>query len=475
MTDIRMPEKRRLQVVVCGGGIAGMTLSLALARRGQRVTLIERDATPRPELVTDAAGWHRTGVAQLHQPHAFLARIHAELRAELPDILDAFRAAGALDADLPGGLRSFWARRGTVEWALRRQVEAEPGVHVRIGAVSAVEASGGRAVGVRLDSGTLVPADLVVDCGGRWGRVTSGLAEDAVDEPADEVYHSRRYRLRPGRHFAPVNRGVIGVEEADGYALLIFPHDAGTFTTVFTRLPDDTALAALSGVAAFEAAARAVPLGAAWTDPEFAEPISGVTVMGGLRNIFRPLGPGAPLGLHTVGDSLCVTNPHFGRGSSLAVAHAVRLARAVAEDPADPAAWRERVDAWVAGELRVWFDECRAIDTARAAAWREVMAGGAARPVPPGAGPRPAGTGSLPRFMFLAAAGADPDVGLAVFRHMHLADPPELLDELAPRVLELFGAGWRPSRPPGVPSRADLVAAIAAAARPLGEGLVQAG
>lgn len=469
MTENRMPENRRLQVVVRGGGIAGMTLSLALARQGHRVTLVERDASPRPERVADAAGWHRTGVAQLHQPHAFLARMHAELRAELPDVLDAFRAAGAVDADLPGGLRSFWARRSTVEWALRRQVEAAPGVQVRVGAVSAVEASGGRAVGVRLEGGALVAADLVADCGGRRARVTAGLAGDGtVDEPADEVYHSRRYRLLPGRRFGPVNRGVIGVEEADGYALLIFPHDAGMFTVAFTRLPDDTALAALTGVAAFEAAARAVPLGAAWTDPEFAEPVSGVTVMGGLRNIFRPLGPDAPLGLHTVGDSLCVTNPHFGRGSSLAVAHALQLARAVAEDPVDPAAWRGRVDAWVAGELRVWFDECRAIDTARAAAWREVMAGGAARPAPPGAGP-------LPRFMILAAAGADPDIGRAVFRHMHLADPPDLLDEVIPRVRELFGAGWRPSRAAGVPTRAELVEAIATAAGPLGGDLVETG
>ena len=483
-----MTENRRVEAVVCGGGIAGMTLSLALARQGHRVTVVERDPVPRPERVADAAGWDRGGVAQFHQPHAFLARFFLELQAELPDVLDGLRAAGAVEADLPGGLRSIWARRSTVEWALRRQVEREPGIDVRIGAVRGVEAAGGRVIGVRLDGGALVPADLVADCAGRRGRFTPRTAAPyAVDEPADEVYHPRRYRALPGRQFGPVNRGVIAVEEGDGYTLLVFPHDAGTFTVTITRLPDDTALAALSDVAAFEAVARRIPLGAAWTDPDFAEPISDIKVMGGLRNVFRPLDPGAPMGLHAVGDSLCITNPHFGRGSSLAAAHAIQLAHAVAEDPADPETWRKRDDAWIRDELQEWFDECRSVDRSRAAAWRAVMAGRApagpggpgapggkpggpggpggggpgAGPGGPGAPGGPGGDGPLPMFMILAASGADPAVGRAVFRHMHLADPPHLIDEAQPRVRGLLAAGWRPSRPPAVPTRAELVELIA--------------
>jgi hypothetical protein len=65
-------------------------------------------------------------------------------------------------------------------------------------------------------------------------------------------------------------------------------------------------------------------------------------------------------------------------------------------------------------------------------------------------------------FMILAASGADPAVGRTVFRHMHLADPPHLIDEAQPRVRDLLAAGWRPSRPAAVPTRAELVELIAA-------------
>ncbi|MGF7236036.1 MAG: FAD-dependent oxidoreductase, partial [Frankia sp.] len=384
-----MTGRPRVTAAVTGGGIAGLTVSLALARRGHAVTLIDRDPGGPPAAVGDVERWARSGVAQFHHPHAFLARMYAELLAELPDVVDGLRAAGAVDASLPGGLHSFWCRRSTVEWVLRRAVEAEPGIEIRLDTARRVEAEGGTVVGLRMAAGGLRPAGLVVDCGGRRSRLTTNfVAEERVDEPSEEVYHSRRYRIRPGRRFGAANRGVIAVEEADGYTILVFPHDAGTFTLTFTRLPQDTALAALKDVRAFEAAARSTPLASAWTDPDYAEPVSGVMVMAGLRNVFRPLGASAPLGLHAVGDVVCTTNPHFGRGSSLAVAHALRLARAVAEAPGDPGHWRERDDAWIRDELRLWFEDARSIDRGRIAAWRAAVAGaGAVAGVGAGAAP----------------------------------------------------------------------------------------
>ena len=195
----------------------------------------------------------------------------------------------------------------------------------------------------------------------------------------------------------------------------------------------------------FEAAVRAVPLAAVWTDPGRARPESGVMVMGGLRNTFRTLDEAAPLGLHPLGDAVCTTNPHFGRGCALAVAHALRLAGAVAAAPDDARAWRTGVEAWVHGELRAWFEDARAIDRARAAVWRAVR---------DGRSPTPAGApdGTLPTLLVLAAAGADPLVGRAVLRHMHMADPPAALEAVHPRVAELLATGWAPGRPaPGVP------------------------
>ncbi|WP_131767483.1 tryptophan 7-halogenase [Candidatus Protofrankia californiensis] len=458
-----MASSRRLQVVVCGAGVAGTTVSLALARLGHAVTLIERDTAVRPARLDEAGTWKRIGVAQLHQPHAFLARICSELLTGLPDIVDALWVAGAVDLSLPEGVRLLQCRRSTLEWVLRRGVETEPGIDLRTGTVQRVETRQGAVVGVRLAGGGLCPADLVIDCGGRRSRLTAGMrAEEAFDEPANEVYVSRRYRALPGRQLGPVNRGAVGVEEADGYALLVFPHDAGTFTVAFVHMPRDRGLAALRRTPVFESAARIMSLGADWTDPDFAEPISNIMVMKGLRNAFRPLGPAAPDGLHALGDTVCTTNPHFGRGASLAVAHAFRLVQAVAEDPSDPAAWRDRVDAWVRDELWSWFDDARLLDRARSAAWGAVMEGGLPS-IPSMSPPSPV---SVPRFVVLAAAGADPVVAAAALRHMQMVDPPDALDAVEPRVANLIARGWRPSRPPGVPTRAELVDMISAVSVP---------
>jgi 2-polyprenyl-6-methoxyphenol hydroxylase-like FAD-dependent oxidoreductase len=442
-----------MQVVIAGGGVAGLTAALALARHGHSVQVVDRDDSPRPADVTAAAAWPRRGVAQFQQPHAFLARLFQELEGGLPDVLDSLRAIGVPQVELVDGLQAMWCRRSTLEWVMRGTAEAEPGVTMVYAAVTDVRVEGGTVTGVCLADGRVLPADLVVDATGRRGRVSRPWLREVVDEPADEVYTSRRYRLLPGASFGPVNRGVISVAEGDGYTLLVFPHDADVFTVCFTRLPDDPQLAVLRETAVFEAAARLVPLAADWTDPQRAEPVSDVVVMGGLRNSLRVLDESAPLGLQPLADAVCTTNPHFGRGSSLAVAHALRLAGAVAAAPGDARSWRDRLHSWERGELRAWFDDARRTDAARAAMWRHVR-NGRPRLGPPAAGSA-APAGEVPHLMVLAAAGADRTVGRAVVRHMHLVDPPSALAAVHPRVADLLAGGWLPGRPvPGSPAAA---------------------
>ncbi|MGY1794406.1 FAD-dependent oxidoreductase [Geodermatophilus sp. SYSU D00525] len=464
-----------MQVVVAGAGISGLTAAVALARQGHRVQLVDRDGAQPPGDVATAADWRRRGVAQFHQPHAFLARLHAELAAGLPDVLDALVAHGAEPVRLADGLTALRCRRSTLEWVLRRTADAEPGVTRLRAGVERVDVAGGAVSGVRLAGGGVLPAGLVVDATGRRGRLSRPWVGDTVDVPADEVYVSRRYRLLPGAGFAPVERGVVSVAEGDGYAVLVFPHDAGTFTVCLTRLPDDPQLARSQELPGFEAVTRLVPLAALWTDPARAVPVSPVLVMGGLRSTFRVLTDDAPLGLHPLADAVSTSNPHFGRGSALAVAHALRLAEAVAAAPGDARSWRARVDAWVLGELREWFDDgCRA-DLARARTWRAAR-DGAGWGSGWGAGPPsgPAGDGApLPGRLVFAAAGADPEVGRAVLRHAQLVDPPAALAAVQPRVAGLLARGWRPGHPspgddgpPAAPPRSVLVEALAAAGLP---------
>ena len=159
------PEAATGNVVVVGGGVAGLAAALSLARQGRAVTVLERDATPLPADPEEAFGWDRRGAPQVRHSHAFLARLHSLLRDHYPDVLEALLAAGATEQrfgqHLPPTMVGFelepgdedlvmlCCRRTTFEWVLRRAVLAEGRVDLRTGAavrglVSAGAADAGR-------------------------------------------------------------------------------------------------------------------------------------------------------------------------------------------------------------------------------------------------------------------------------------------------------------------------------------------
>ena len=63
------------ELLVLGGGIAGLSTGMLLARDGHRVVLLERDAQPAPTSLDEVtASWNRPGVTQFHLPHYFQPR-----------------------------------------------------------------------------------------------------------------------------------------------------------------------------------------------------------------------------------------------------------------------------------------------------------------------------------------------------------------------------------------------------------------
>ena len=85
------------RLVIVGGGVVGLGLGMLLAKDGHDVLQLERDPEPPPDRL-DAAwdGWGRRGVAQFRLGHLFLARWRTIVGAELPELLPALEAAGAL-------------------------------------------------------------------------------------------------------------------------------------------------------------------------------------------------------------------------------------------------------------------------------------------------------------------------------------------------------------------------------------------
>jgi 2-polyprenyl-6-methoxyphenol hydroxylase-like FAD-dependent oxidoreductase len=367
----------RPQIIVVGGGIAGLTAALLLARRQHAVTLVERDPPDVPQ---------RPGVPQYRLPHAFIGRVRTILRHNAPDVLDRMDAAGVAQVNLfrqvippgqwePGDddFTGLWSRRSTFEYALRQAVNHEPGITLRCPArVVDVVLAGSAMAGVRLADGTTLCADLVLDCTGSRSPLSRRLQAHGVELPTDSqdcetVYFSRHYRFTPDCRLPRAAVAMLRGMFADG-TFNGFPGDDGTYAFALECHPSNPIGSRLRTVDGWEAVARSIPAVAPWIDPGSGVPIEDVQVMGGLRNVRRRLvvaGRPVVLGLLPVGDSLCATNPAYGWGAAMALTYAVAAADAVAEHGSDLDGVARAYDAATAADADAAYRESAAMDRAR--------------------------------------------------------------------------------------------------------------
>ena len=483
-----------MNVVVVGGGVAGLGSALVLARQGHDVTVVERDDTPMPTSADEAFEWDRRGAPQVRHSHAFLARLVGLLRNEHPDVYAALLAEGATEMrfgdDLPPTITNFErqpdddelvmlaCRRTTFEWVLRRCALAEGRVTFRVGeGVDGVLTSDHQLLpgvphlaGVRLADGNTIEADLVVVAAGRRSALSEWLEAAGtapVTEEVDEtgiVYFSRFYRLREGQQ-APPRSGPIGGDL--GYLKYgVFVGDNDSFSvTLATPTADDELRKMLADPVVFDECARQLAATAPWLDGR-AEPITpDVHVMAGLLNRFREYMPGGTpvaTGFLPVGDAVLCTNPLYGRGCSVAFWGAHLMAKAVAANPGDVVAMMTNYDTDLRAEVVPWYRSGVEQDAEARRVSAALLAG-----------EDPDGDTSDPRtFMrsvfrdgLMPAMRTDAVVLRAFFRGLNLLVSPESLVK-DPDVQARVFAAWqeRDSRPPEEPlgpkHRAELLALL---------------
>ncbi len=459
-----MAETHSETVAVLGAGIAGLSVALALAPTGRKITLLERDAAP-PDGGAEAVfdHWQRRGASQLRHSHAFLARLRTLIAMEHPALLAALREAGARElrfADgLPDAIKARYTpapqdeemaiivrRRTTLEMVIRRYVEQSPNVSVRSevfvsGLITDRDASGSLvARGFRLQDGEEIRADLVIDAGGRASPMTDWLVEAGatVTEAAENceiLYYTRFYEFAPGQSDPP--RGRHAPNGDLGYLKFgVFPADNGTFSiTMAVPEVEETLRAAVVRPEIFEAICARLPGVAAWTDPERAKPVSKVYAMGDLKSRWREMAPdGRPAALNAffVGDSLVRTNPLYGRGCSFAAieAHALRDVLAETRDPLARGTLYSRRTREL---LEPFYDDMRSQD--RGAARR------AEHGVDPGYRP-PLKARLLRRFIedgVGVAIRQDAELFRAAMRAFHMLEPPRAWLEKPSTLLKVVG------------------------------------
>jgi hypothetical protein len=264
------------------------------------------------------------------------------------------------------------------------------------------------------------------------------------------AYVDRQYRLRDGAEPGPMSNPLAWQGDFDGYQVLVFLHERGHFSVVLVRPTADPALKDLRHRAAFEAACRAIPALAAWTDPARAVPVTDVLPGGALYNTYRGQGgrDGRPCipGLVSVGDAVATTTPIFGRGVATTFVQAGQLLALLDSEP-DPGLVGEPFDAWCEENMLPWVADHVAMDNDAVRRWE----GGDVDL-----------TRRLPSNLILAAAEQDPDIGPATGGYVSMLRLPSCLDPVEPLARAVYESGWRPAFTPG-PTRGELRDIVVAA------------
>lgn len=466
------------KVVIVGGGVVGLGLGILLAKDGHEVEALERDPAPPPDSVDGAwEGWERRGVAQFRMAHAFLARYRQIVEAELPELVTALEAGGAIRINpvleapeqYHGGRRPgderfelLTGRRVMVEKTVAELAERTTGLTVRRGTAVAGLLTGSSVLsgvthvtGVRTHDGAEIRADVVVDASGRRSALPSWLAAAGAPAPRDEledsgfIYYGRHYRSGDGS-IPPSLGGAL--QELGSISSLTLGADNGTWSVVLTARSDDAKLRRLKDVAAWEKVVRSLPTIAHWIDGEPLE--EQIAIMSKIEDRIRYLDvDGVPVatGVVAVADAWACTNPSLGRGASIGMTHARVLRDCLRERGSDdPAALVESFATATAEVVQPWYDTTVTYDRNRLAEMAAIAEGRHLDPVPPDF--------EIAKAM-AAALSKDPDcfrayVDIAAVQYL----PEEVLARpgLFEKVVEL-GQGWR-DEPVPAPDRETLVA-----------------
>lgn len=179
--------------IVIGASTTGLAASAVAARHFDRVTNIDRDVLPdRPE-------W-RKGVPQSRHGHILLRGGQSVFNHYFPGLTPDMLARGAVEVDMANDICWYhsggWKQRfdsgltmqcqtkGYLEYCVRQRLQQFPNVEFRQQSTfDGLIARNNRIVGVRVDGGTEIEADLVIDASGRNSDTPKHLAALGFGSP----------------------------------------------------------------------------------------------------------------------------------------------------------------------------------------------------------------------------------------------------------------------------------------------------
>ena len=345
------------RAVVIGAGMGGLTAAAAAAQHFERVTVLERDALP-------AAPEPRPGTPQARHAHALLAGGLQALNGLFSLFEENLLRAGAvamrggldLRMERPGfdpfpardlDLRLYAMSRPLLEFTVRQCLQQTPNVEIRTGCrvLEILAGAGGDVVtGIRYETDGATAADMSAD-----------LVIDASSRGAPTLDLLKR----TGRGDPPETH--VGVDM--GYTTAVFqtPADATRDWKAVSLIPAAPDSSRGGFIFPMEGQRWIVSLGGRGNDKppgdeagflEFAKQLRTPTIYEAIRparrlgELQRYVFPKSrrrhfgrvssfPRGLVPIADAICVFNPVYGQGMSVAAQEAVLLGRLLENAPPD--------------------------------------------------------------------------------------------------------------------------------------------
>lgn len=297
-----------LEAIIAGAGICGLTTAAALAQRGWRVTIYERQSAIRA---------HGSGIYLHNNGLAVLSELGAYDRVMREPFLGGGiqqrdnRGQIILPASLPPDARMVAVPRSDLIAGLQ-QVARDAGVRI----VTCTDVIDARADGTLVfANGDFAQADLAIGCDGVWSRVRQGLGLELY--LAQTVEGALRTIVRGTQDDMPVDtRGVFVENWSGARRLLITPINRQQIYLALTCPSHDTE-------------ARDTRIRPCWkqTFPEWAHLIERITE-DVTWNVYTVLRCKAWSAGRTciVGDAAHATTPNLGQGGGMAMQNGMALA-----------------------------------------------------------------------------------------------------------------------------------------------------
>ena len=337
---------------VIGGSLGGLCAARVLSDVSERVTVYERDELP------DVPA-NRSAVPQGRHVHLLMARGAQEFDNLFPGLLDDmvadgvpilenrpdcihFGAAGHVLGTahrLQDEFTAYVPSRPQLEWQIRKRVLDIENVEFVNANVTepAYDAGQRRVTGVTLDSGEIVPADLVVDAAGRGTRLPAWLAKWGYARPPEETvdvgisYASQRVQVPAGLVAEKVVVAGASREHPVGIGALFYEDGIWNVTSF-----------GIAKVEPPENFAQICDVADEILPPHFSSALRQGTPLGEMAFHKYPTSRWRrydklqrfPAGIIPFGDAVVSFNPTFGQGMTMTAIQADNL-RTVLESP-DP-------------------------------------------------------------------------------------------------------------------------------------------